>query len=282
MIASCTKEESATEESLNAQFSSSITRASGTEWESGDQIGVMVTQNNSLVAEYNYNNRYNVSFTDPEHGDFIADSEVDQIYYSVDNTECINFYAYYPYNSDLVEADCSYPIDITEQSTPKNIDFMEASTDGSGGYNKDSGTVILNFSRNMSKITIKLKEGDGVALSDITNVEFEGFYTTATYDFTTNTFGSCGGETTTITPYDEGSETYSAIVIPEQATTHTINFETKYGTLPLDLSSYTLERGSHLYFTITVSQVPVVSDYHTISKWVDADIDDDESSFDSI
>ncbi len=279
MLASCTASEPAATSNFAASFTSSIeaTRVSGTEWESGDQIGIMATSNNSILEEYRYNNCHNVSFTDPSQGIFTAASQADQIYYSLDEADCIDFYAYYPYSATLEASEESYPISVADQSEPRKIDFMEASTrsDQSEGYNKNSGTVPLDFSRNMAKITLILKAGDGVELSDISAIAFEGFYTSATYDFVANAFVEFDGNSVSITPYDAGNDTYSAILIPENAASHMVYFTTPHGEISIDLTEYTLTRGHHLGFTVTVSQTAATYEQNTINSWDEADISDD-------
>ncbi len=255
-MAGCTTEsESSSTESLAASFTSAITRVSGVEWESGDQIGIMVTSNNVALENYRYNNLHNVTFTDPEQGVFTPDTEADRIYFSVDASVVLHFYAYYPYSAELVEEEESYPIDVTDQSVPKKIDFMEASTRDTEGYNKEDDTVVLNFTRNMSKLTLSLVAGSGLELSDITKVWAEGYYTTATYDFVNNIFGDFAGEDYALELYDEGSNVYSAILIPENyAGERMIYFTTANGDIPLDLSAYDLTRGENRVFTVKVSQ----------------------------
>lgn len=273
----CAKEEKTTDggvSNLETSFSSTIveSRASGTQWETGDVIGIMVTSNNSIVSTYTYNNKYNVTFEaeTPEKGVFTADSDDDKIYYSSDENTYIDFYAYYPYNSELSATDQTYPIDVTTQTTPNKLDFMEASTrnDGKNGYNKNSGTVALTFNRNMAKLSFKLIGGTGVDLSDITGVSLEGLYTTAEYDFNTNSFGSLGGETTAITPLKEADDLYSAILIPEMTTSHKANFILKNGeSVPLDITSQSLASGKHIEISVTVNLKEAVVSGNTIVGW---------------
>ncbi len=279
-IASCAKEGTTEVENLSPTFTSSIveSRASGTEWETGDQIGIMVTQSNDIVGGYKYNSCYDVSFTDPTQGAFVANTPLDQIYYSMDEEVMLDFYAYYPYSAELVEADENYPISVAEQSVPQKIDFMEASTLGSGGYNKESDEVELSFSRNMAKLTLALKAGAGISLSEISAVTLTGFYTSAIYDFPTNTFGSLSGTTTDITPLAEGGSLYSAILIPESSSSQVVYFTLDSGeVIPLELTKYTLARGENLYFNVTVSRTEATCEVNTIAGWendgVGGDID---------
>lgn len=284
-MAGCTKDEATNpEENLAAAFSSSIaeTRVSGTSWESSDQIGIMVTSDNDLADGYQYNNRHDVTFTNAKQGTFVPASDLDQIYYSLDEDERVDFYAYYPYKSSLSASSQTYSISVTNQATPRNIDFMEASTrdDGNDGYNKNSGTVALEFSRNMAKITLTLKAGDGLALSDISAVRFSGFYTSGTYYFPTNSFRSVSGNSTSFTPYGSGSS-YSAILLPRNATSHMVYFTTPNGDVPLDLSSYSLSAGRHLYFTVTVSQTEATLVSNDIIGWDEAEIEDEDATFET-
>lgn len=267
----CAKEESSTLtlSDTSATFASTITtRASNDEWSAGDQIGIMVTSDNDLVDGYRVNNCYNVTFTDPTQGTFTADTAADQIYYSVDEEDKVDFFAYCPYLSTL-GADYKYPISVVDQADPEKIDFIEASTkdDGNGGYNKLSGTVPLTFTHRMSKITLILKAGVGVTLDDITAVTLKGYYTTAKYDLPTNSFEDLGGTTSDITPLDGGDYTHSAILIPESATSHMIYFTTTHGDVPLDLTSESLEAGNHVEYTVTVNQTEATYSANKINGW---------------
>ncbi len=272
-MAGCTNDDSSSSDSLEASFSSAITRVSGVEWEDGDQIGVMVTSDNQLLGTYRYNNLYNVTFTDPTEGIFTADSNEDKIYFSMDEEEYIHFYAYYPYSTDLVEAEESYTIDITDQSVPKKIDFMEASTrDGDFvGYNKsNNGAVALNFSRNMAKITLELTAGDGVTLSDITRVRALGYYSEGIYSFASNAFTPDEGNVVGFNFYKESETRYSAIMIPaqyEDGVNQRIYFDTPYGDVPLDMSAYDLERGVNKLYNVKVSQTEATCEGNEIYDW---------------
>ncbi len=279
----CSRDKESSTESLVASFTSAIeTRVSGVEWEVGDQIGVMVTSDNVALDNYRYNNLHNVSFSDPERGGFTADSEADKIYFSVDEAVVLHFYAYYPYRADLVEAEESYPIDVTDQSDPAKIDFMEASTRDTEGYNKKSDTVVLNFTRNMAKITLNLVAGDGLELSDITRVYATGYYTAATYDFVNNIFGGFSGEDFELDLRDGGSDQYTAILIPENfAGERMIKFTTQYGDVPLDMSAYNLTRGENRVFTVKVSQTSADATTNRIGDWDDATVETENENFEN-
>lgn len=266
-MAGCSKDK-ATETigAESARFTTTIsnTRAHDTSWDDGDIVGIMVTQENTLVSRYRYNNQYNVDATNST---ITNATDADLIYYPADGS-VVHFYAYYPYNSQLSEVDQSYPIDISDQSEPKDIDFMEASTRNTEGYTIISSSVELTFSHRMAKLSMTLVAGDAVDLSDITAVKLVGFYDSATYNFVLNEFEGSSIKEISLTPYkDATSGIYSAILIPENAASHMVYFTTPNGDVPLDLTNYTLESGKHHSLTVTVSQTEATYDENEINNW---------------
>ncbi len=269
-MSSCNKEQVEIESSaICAQFTSSIeSRASGTEWEVGDAVGIIVTQNGSPLSSYHYNNRHNVVIgSNASICSFEADSELDQIYYSTDESTTIDFYGYYPYSADIDATEQCYPIDVTHQSSPQSIDLMVASTEGGSGYNKNSDAVSLRFNRCMTKISLQLKAGTGVELTDISAVKITGFYTKANYSFESGSFVDLSAEEATITPYLDESGVYSAILIPNNTLNHIIYFTTPYGDVPLDLSDESLLAGEHNYYTVNVHQTSTTYQSNSINNW---------------
>ncbi|MFI3269749.1 MAG: fimbrillin family protein [Rikenellaceae bacterium] len=293
-LAGCSKETGDTSGRIEgaATFTSSIvTRVTADEWESGDQVGIFVTDaegddlynNTNSVDIYKYNALYNV---DEATGDFSADTALDVHYYPVDGT-ALNFYAYYPYCSTLDVADNLYAVDITEQSTPKLIDLMEATTkEDLTTYTKDDYSVEFTFNRKMSKITFEIVAGTGMDLTQITSIELTGVYTTANYELANNTFSSFGGETTGFAPYTEvAANTYSAILIPTHSadgvdtiagayTSGEIIFHTTYGvesndTFTWALDSETFNMGKNHIYTIKVNRTAAEFETNVINDWVD-------------
>lgn len=264
-------------------FSSQIaTRASGTDWESGDVVGIMVTRDNAIMEDYKYNAMHNV---DVSNGttlcSFNPESLEHTLYYPIDSTETIDFYGYYPYLATLSIDDQTYPIDVVDQSEPTTLDFMEASTilTKPEGYSSSSEeAVTLSFTRRMSKLTFVITAGDGLELEDITAITLKGFYTTADYDFPTNEFTNIATEVD-ITPYQNSDDTYSAIVIPTKdsdqevytPTSHTIVFTTTSGDVEWDITDVDLNAGAHRIYNVTVASTPLVSGGNEISEWDEED-----------
>lgn len=278
MMASCSKESETTTipSDSAASFTSSITRASGESWEDKDQVGIMVTNGTTTLSGYKFNALYDV---DPSTSEFSAHSDLDKFYYPVDGTS-IHFYAYYPYSTAVNATDASYPIDVAVQSTPRSIDFMEASTKGGTGYSMTSGDVDLQFNRGMTKMTFTLKAGAGIELANISAISLEGFYTTASYDFATNSFGAFGA-VKSIIPYTEAvANTYSAILIPTHdgdtaVTAHSnpkVKFVVSGEELYWDLKDETLKSGENNSYEVTITRSMITT--AKIKSWNPTDKDE--------
>lgn len=274
-MASCTKETETTTMPADgtASFTSTISRVSGTSWEDDDQVGIMVTDGSATLLGYKFNALYDVN---PTTNAFSPNADADKFYYPVDETKYIQFYAYYPHSTAVTTANQYFPVNVAIQTTPKLIDFMEATTKGGSGYNKKSTNVPLTFNRRMTKITFTLVAGTGVDLDDITAITLEGFYTTANYDFATNSFGTIA-TVASITPYEESADnTYSAILIPTHdgntaVTAHStpkVKFVENGENFYWDLSKETLKAGdNNTYSKVTISRTGVTASGSNITNW---------------
>lgn len=265
-----------------ALFSTTISKVGDTDWESGDQVGMVVTKENAIfdATTYKYNAKYNAA-----KGGALTpyDEETDTFYFPIDGTE-LNFYAYYPYSEAVNETDESYAIDTSNQSELTKLDFMEASTkDDETVYNKSHPNVALTFNRRMAKLTFNVVEGSGVSYENITSIDVEGFYTTATYSLANNSFADVGGEQS-LKGYDNGDNSYSLILIPmvdsdgETITEHnepTVVFTTNLGVDGDDVISWVLSEsdielkaGQHNIYSVRVNHVGV-SVIGGINAWDD-------------
>lgn len=254
-----------------ATFTSAITRASGEAWEDGDKVGIVVTDTSQPLSGYKFNALYNV---DASTSEFSADTELDKFYYPMDGSS-VHFYAYYPHSTAVNATEASYPVNTAVQSVPKSLDLMEASTKGGDGYSKASGAVALQFNRRMTKLTFTLKAGASVDLADISTISLEGFYTTASYDFASNSFKTVGG-VASITPFAETTaNTYSAILIPTHdgdvaVTAHStpqVKFVMADGSIIYwALDGETLKAGDNNSYNVTIAQLEVTTT-SDISPW---------------
>ncbi len=197
----------------SAVFSTTITKVSDTQWQSGDQVGVVVTKDGAIydATTYKFNALYDAQ-TDGSLEPNSADA-ANKIYYPIDGTS-LSFYAYYPYYDQLSETDKIYPIDVSNQESQSSLDFMEATTRYDlYTYSKSYPNVALSFYRRMAKLTVIVMEGTDVTFDNITGVSLEGFYSTSQYLMSDRAFGSAEDETS-IALTNSGSNTYTAILIP--------------------------------------------------------------------
>lgn len=132
------------------QFTSTIveenqSKAIGTNWEKGDEIGVFMLESglplstNAIVNGTN-NRMFFINGTTFQSSEnlFLPENPVD-------------FIAYYPYK---IITDYQYAVDITDQSNQAKIDLMYAKN--ARGINKGDNKVSLIFDRQLAKISIKL------------------------------------------------------------------------------------------------------------------------------
>jgi predicted cupin superfamily sugar epimerase len=205
------------------EFHSSIvganTRATDTEWEEGDQIGVYMFKareefngNNVLAA----NRRYTTSDGD---GLFSSDP-VDAIFYSAENPS-VDFVAYYPYVSLLDGFD--YPVNIAVQSDPAKIDLLYAKS--ATGYN--SGSPVMTFYHRLAKVVFDVTNLGGESLEGMT-VRFGGLNTKGKYNLTTMTFTEEESRADVegvvrVDPNDDTKARVTAILLPVECS-YTVSF----------------------------------------------------------
>ncbi len=282
LVVGCSKSETSEMESYaTPQFVSEITRVTGTSWEDDDQVGVMMTMNNSLYTKDNtpYNARYNVDKSD---GSLSADTSADILYYSVDANDYVDFYAYFPFREGLSSIDQNISLSVANQSDAEAIDFLEASTraTSNGGYNKYDSEVAFTFYHRLAKLTLNLSAGQGMSLDYITSVEIDGLYTSTIYDFTTCRFGSMS-DIATITVNKESSTLYTAILRPnidsDKAPIYTpaaplLTVHTSLGDFDWDFTDslgeqFELIAGGDNIFNVSVARTGVTVTSSTIHDW---------------
>ena len=243
-------------------FHPALTRATVNGFESGDEIGVFVTDYIDDVAaplQISGNWANNVIAT----YDGAAWSTDKKIFWSENK---MDVYGYYPYMN---------PISIDEQPFAVALDQSTESTDTElGGYeasdflwakatsvSKTNETVDLEFKHCCSKLIVKLIKGKDYMGDFPTNASLyiHNVVHTATIDFTTGTVvKDIFGEPTTIKARKVADDTYEAIIIPQRVTSRRPFIELIAGKV-----SYLLE--DIFYFKAGVQ--------HTISLTIDSNPD---------
>ncbi len=199
----------APEAKIPINISTSITRATDSEFEVDDKIGLyVVNQPNALAASGNHVD--NVGFT--YSGEWTPDKEI----YWQDQTTKADFYAYYPYLAAVNTSAHSFSVK-TDQSAEEDYwasDFLWGKT---AGVTPTAAAVPIKVNHLLSNILVYIKAGEGfaeesLATADI-SVRINNVKTAASIDLSSGV-ATAEGKTTTITPWDTG-EYCRAMVVPQ-------------------------------------------------------------------
>lgn len=284
-LGSCDKNEEAIVDNGEVRFTAGIgkeavatpqSRASGTEWGPGDDIGIfMVTHGNTDIAESAENKKYT---TATGNGNFAAVLG-HEIYYPMDNAK-VDFIAYYPHKEG---AALGIPLDVviaTNQTsdTQADTDLMWAKADNSGpGYAKDAAIpVALDFSHRLSKLTMncKLDVSMGSATLDGATVTIHGMNTKQTFNLATGTLTGTPGTPVSITPRKLSNApagcaaAYDAIILPGEYFLGALSVDFTIGaeTFTWYINNITFDPGNEYIYEVTIKRTGV-SATGTISPW---------------
>lgn len=192
----------------------SHTRASGSSWGNGDEVGIYMT---GAGAGIDAATAVNKKYLAQTNGILTPESKTEAIYYP--ETGNADFVAYYPYSSSV--ADNIVAVNVSNQSKPEAIDLLYSNN----AKNIANGaTVSLGFTHQLSLVTIDLKNTDGTIPSlNGTTVSMDGMNTQASFDL--------DGGVLTVSPQSaeptldmymvagqDGAMKAQAIVLPTKAT----------------------------------------------------------------
>ena len=245
----------------------------GNSWVAGDKIGIfMLTRGGDpgTPAEVLADNiSYTATPGEPaSEATFAPSGPAETIYYPQDGSQ-VDFVAYYPYghirpNGDLM-------IDIFDQK-----DIMWTRTDG---ISKTKSAVNLSFSHVMSKVTLVLTSGEGIAAGDVAaltpeDILVRGMPILATLDLSNGII--VPSRSGLFRPLQTGEATFTAIVIPQTTgdTGRTVTFTVGGADYVWNIPSSTIfEAGVHYTFNITVRKTGITVGDSTITPWTPVDKD---------
>lgn len=168
--------------SFNASIQGLTSRASGTQWATGDRIGIYMKANGAaLNAATDVNKQYTVS----ENGTVSAASANDALYYPTDKS-AVDFVAYYPYQSAL--ADNTYKVNVADQTNQPAIDLLYSNN----ATNVSSGTPSLTFTHQLSQIVFNLTKDNTIASLNGLTIKFTGMNTKADFTLTDGKLANAG------------------------------------------------------------------------------------------
>ncbi len=219
ILPSCQKSEgqsAAAGDSSQVVFTSAIsTRATDTSWDDGDQIGVYMYE--TANTDYAGSSSYNVLYTTSggESGKFTS---LDPLLY-IDSG--VDFIAYHPYIADLSNV-ITITLNTADQSTEELVkaqDFMVASAQDC----TESSAPTLNFTRKMSKISVKVVFRESTPVAELSDISLSGAITDGTYLIVNSPAyreNYSVKEGTTYSDislfYNEASGVIEAIIIPQE------------------------------------------------------------------
>lgn len=284
-MAGCQKQKSSdVNDSVAVNFSSVAldTRLSdsGSEWIEGDSIGIFMTSE-GVTSSFTRSNVQYVALTGGlSTTDFVVEAQNDPIVYPYDGD--VDFYAYYPYSSSLVD---SYTVDVTTAATTP--DFMVASYMGA---NKNVDDVEFSFDHKLSKLQLVIASRDNIASLDDIEVAIGGVSMQVDYSIITGeqlqgSIVASDGNPIALNilkddPDGEGNVlgvVASAILIPETVASGVITITVAGRSFTLSLAADTeLTVGNiHRYYISVGEDYAKFDGDNDIVTWDDGDVDTD-------
>ena len=236
LLASCQQEENEGTTATNSRITISpiITRATEVNFETGDKIGITITQNGDFV----YAENKLMTFND---GVFASDL----LWYPEGNDKS-QIVAYYPYKEGTTPA--SYSVETDQTTGYGASDLMAASK---SDIVPTANVISMNFKHMFTKLVINVTKEVEANISSIT---LKGSIPTATLDLAalTVTADANVSATSIVAQAVKANETYRAIIVP-QTVALTLEVATSDGkTLSQKLTSTTLAQGGQYSVNIRV------------------------------
>lgn len=289
-LSSCDKNEEINTNDGKVRFSASIgresvatpqSRASGTEWHTGDEIGIfMVAHGTTDIAGFaeNGNNR---QFTTAGGTDQFTPVTGSEIFYPMDNS-AVDFIAYYPYTNNA-QLTAALPVEIPTVQTDESqssADLMWAKANNSAkGYTKEGSAdpVALTFGHCLAKLTMNCTVDASVGapelLADAT-VTIRGMHTVQTFDLSTGTLSGTAATPADITPRKLPAAptnfhgTYDAIILPATYAggVLTVDFTLDGETYVWEVKAIEFKPGHEYIYKVLITRTEVVVT-GTIAPW---------------
>lgn len=275
-FAACSNDEEAMDNRpVAAQVSAGIegvqTRAAGTVWDAGDQIGISCTGGKTAYTNVLY------TISDAGSGSFTS---MKPIYFQ--DLEEVTFSAYYPYTADGGTIEKTIAATDQETEAQKKIDYMyasgaKASKNAPNVKFTNEGAVDARFKHRMSQLSFTFYQGKDTDLKHMTDFTISGLKMKGTFDTTdgTATATADGAQDLKITETPTASDTYqrSLILFPQNVESGKFNLsltldgETYKTELSIPDSETAFVAGNDYTYTITVNKTGVVVSQSSIAGW---------------
>lgn len=262
----------------SGNIASPKTTADGNQWTAGDKVGIfMVKHGESLsagaISENGNNVEYKAEVGNSTNSTF---APVGGAIYYPQNGDKVDFIAYHPYKPGLISP-YRFEVDVSNQESPAGIDYLYAYTNPDGaalGYNKNSGTVDLQFGHVMSKMNFTLMAGKSIkdeALQGL-KIEITDAYSKGIFDLPAKKIISPSGIETIEANTAANGLSSSAIMIPQDLNTSKLKITLAGGqrTFEWSFPSVTLLPGKIHNYVITVDEKMIFS-IGDITDWTGKD-----------
>lgn len=275
-ITSCNKDSEVANEGYGNEaikFGSNITpmlRATDTDWETNDEIGVFAMQNGTNLSTATHRNkRY---FTSNTNGIFFPKESSEAIKF--DKQHDLDVIAYYPYNASV---DNIYPIDVKDQKQLQKIDLLYSNELKGINSNTPKKDVKLHFRHQLAKVHFDIK-----GLTKGLKFSLKDFETEADFDLATGQISNRRNKAD-IEGHTSGT-VCEAIIIPEGESKDFV-FEANGFTYKFK-ATQTFESGKLYRYTLNLKgdgSMEILNPDATIDDWNDingGDIDLNEGEGD--
>ena len=277
MLLSCTKEEISFEERIPINISvGQQTKANDSNFNNGDKVGIYVvnyTDNDAGVLAISGNQVDNMGFTYTES----AWDPASPVYWK-DKKTSADFYAYYPYSTNVTDV-TAHPFSVkADQRSEANFwasDFLWGKAEE---ITPTSSAVPIVTNHVLSRIIVEIKPGDGFTNATLAealeSVVISGLKTSAKIDLSTG-ISTEDGDAQEITPfYDSETGYYKAMIIPQTTVEESklIVITTKDGTKYVYRKGYKFKANTQHKFTVTVNRSSACMNV-TIGEWLIDDTD---------
>lgn len=254
-------------------ISTTITRATETAFENGDQIGLFVVNRNAdgtqVALQPTGNHVDNMLYT------FSTVWTPAAPVYWKDTKTCADFYMYYPYRKSVASVS-AMPFDVAaDQSAVAAYKASDLLVGSKLNVVPSKQAVDIVAKHVMSQVEIVLKAGNGFTDASLASAEvslrLNDMKTSATVDLSTAAV-TATGTASSLTPYKDGG-TYRAIVVPQKVDMGNLITVTVDGTDYNLKKAFTFTAGKRHTFTVTLAKTGSGIDV-SIGAW---DVDDTDN-----
>jgi len=189
------------------------TRASGTQWDNEDAIGIYMKKSGEALSTGSALAENKKHTTVGGNGEFVFATDADKIFFP--ETGNVDFIAYYPYQTPIT--DFKYPVNVGGSQTGKFKDIDLLYSDNETGINNSANSVNLQFAHKLATISLDVTEKGGKSLSGMV-VTIKGMKTRSSFSLVDGTFAddasSVANIIAVVTNVNGNTANADAIVLP--------------------------------------------------------------------